>query len=146
MRIDSEGVVPKDFDAVCRANAVRALFVMPSGLNPTAAMMSLARRRELCAIAERHDVQIIENDAWGPLQPDRPVPIAALAPDRTFYFTGFSKCIVPGLRSGYLVVPERFETAAANRHLVTNWMATPIVAEIAANWIDDGTAAQLLDW
>lgn len=45
------------------------------------------------------------------------------------------------------VVPERFVTAVANRHLVTNWMAALIVPEIAANWIDDGTAAaRLLDW
>jgi DNA-binding transcriptional MocR family regulator len=119
---------------------------MPSGLNPTAAVMSLARRRALCDIAERHDVLIVENDAWGPLQADRPPPIAALAPDRTFYFTGFSKCIMPGLRTGYLVVPERFETAAANRHLVTSWMATPLLAEIAAGWVADGTAARLLAW
>lgn len=146
IRIDCEGIVPEDFDDTCRATAVKALFLMPSGLNPTAAMMSLQRRQELVAIAERHDVLIVENDAWGPLQPDRPVPIAALAPDRTFYFTGFSKCIMPGLRAGYLVVPERFKAAAANRHLVTNWMATPIIAEIAANWIENGTAAHLLDW
>jgi DNA-binding transcriptional MocR family regulator len=146
LRIDTEGIVPEDFDDACRATAVRALFLMPSGLNPTAAVMSLQRRRELVAIAVRHDVLIVESDAWGPLQPDRPVPIAALAPDRTFYFTGFSKCIMPGLRSGYLVVPEQFETAAGNRHLVTNWMATPIIADIAARWIENGTAEHLLDW
>ncbi|MGB3312787.1 MAG: PLP-dependent aminotransferase family protein [Albidovulum sp.] len=146
LRIDAEGIVPADFDAVCRTNAVRALFLMPAGLNPTTAVMGLARRREICAIAERHDVLMIENDAWGPVQPDRPDPIAALAPDRTFYFTGFSKCIMPGLRTGYLVAPERFEAAVANRHLVTNWMATPILAEITSRWIEDGTAARLLDW
>ena len=146
VRIDAEGLMPGDFAAVCRANVVRVLFLMPSGLNPTAAMMSLERRQDLCEIAEKHDVLIVENDAWGPLQPDRPAPVAALAPDRTFYFTGFSKCIMPGLRTGYLVVPERFEAAAANRHLVTNWMATPLLAEIAASWIEDGTAERLLDW
>lgn len=146
VRIDSEGIVPADFDAICRAATVRALYLMPAGLNPTAAVMGAARRREICEIAERHDVLLIENDAWGPVQPDRPGPIAALAPDRTFYFTGFSKCIMPGLRTGYLVAPERFETAVANRHLVTNWMATPLLAEIASRWIEDGTAEMLLDW
>lgn len=146
LRIDAEGIDPQDFDAACRINTVRAMFIMPTGLNPTAAMMSLSRRRELCEIAERHDVLIIENDAWGPIQTDRPAPFATLAPHRTFYFTGFSKCIMPGLRTGYLIVPEQFETATANRHLVTNWMATPIMAAIAANWIEDGTARDLLDW
>jgi DNA-binding transcriptional MocR family regulator len=146
LEIDDEGIVPDDFERVCAANAVKALYVMPTGLNPTAAMMSLERRAALCAVARRHDVLIIENDAWGPLQPGRPKPLAALAPERTFYFTSFTKCIMPGLRSGYLVVPETFGSAAANRHLVTNWMATPIIAEIASRWVEDGTAAALLEW
>jgi len=80
------------------------------------------------------------------LQPGRPRPIAALAPERTFYFTSFTKCIMPGLRCGYLVVPERLSSAAANRHLVTNWMATPIIAKIATRWVEDGTAAGPLEW
>lgn len=146
VRIDAEGVVPEAFDAICRAGAVKALYLMPTGLNPTAATMGPARRRALCEIAERHDVLFIENDAWGPIQPGRPAPIAALAPDRTFYFTGFTKCIMPGLRTGYLVAPERFATAVANRHLVTNWMATPLLADIAAGWIEDGSAEHLLQW
>lgn len=144
--IDEEGLVPADFDAICRANPVRALYLMPAGLNPTTGVMGPERRRAICEVAERHSVLIIENDAWGPIQPDRTPPIAALAPERTFYFTGFSKCIMPGLRTGYLVAPERFEAAVANRHLVTNWMATPLMAGIAAGWIEDGTAEKLLDW
>jgi len=146
VRMDAEGAIPADLDAICRANTVRALYLMPAGLNPTTALMGHERRRALCEVAQRHDVLLIENDAWGPIQPDRTPPMAALAPERTFYFTGFSKCIMPGLRTGYLVAPERFETAVANRHLVTNWMATPLMAEIASGWIEDGTSAKLLDW
>ena len=109
-------------------------------------MMSVERRAELVEIARLHDVLIIENDAWGPLQPERPAPIAAMAPERTFYFTSLTKCIMPGLRFGYLTMPEAFESAVANRHLVTSWMATPLMAEIASRWIDDGTADRLLAW
>ena len=60
-----------------------------------------------------------------------PPPIAAMAPERTLYFTSFTKITVPGLRIGYLVAPDRYVAAVANRHLVSNWMATPIIAEIA---------------
>jgi DNA-binding transcriptional MocR family regulator len=61
-------------------------------------------------------VLILENDSGGPLAPGRPKPIAALAPERSFYLTGFSKCLMPGLRYGYLVVPE---TLAAARSTAT---------------------------
>ena len=146
LETDEEGIIPAAFASACRKSPVRAIYLMPSGLNPKALTMSENRRAELVAIARRHDLLIIENDAWGPLQPGRPAPIAAMAPERTFYFTSLTKCIMPGLRFGYLTMPEAFESAVANRHLVTSWMATPLMAEIASRWIDDGTAEHLLSW
>ena len=120
--------------------------MVPNGLNPLARMMGEARRRALCAMARRHDVLILENDAGGPLAPERPPPLAALAPERMFYFTGFTKCLLPGLRYAWLVMPETLVSAAMNRHLVTNWMATALIAEIATRWIESGTARELLEW
>ncbi|QIE55465.1 PLP-dependent aminotransferase family protein [Pikeienuella piscinae] len=143
---DEDGIAPDSFAHACAANPVKAIYVMPNGLNPTATTMSADRRAALVEIARAHDILIVENDAWGPLQPERPRPIAALAPERTLYFTGFSKCLLPGLRAAYLVAPEALVAAATNRHLVTNWMATPLMFEIASSWIADGTAAALLRW
>jgi DNA-binding transcriptional MocR family regulator len=60
--------------------------------------------------------------------------------------TSFTKITVPGLRIGYLVAPDRYVAAVANRHLVSNWMATPMVAEIASKWVTDGTALELVLW
>lgn len=146
LEVDSEGIAPEAFARMCEKTAVTAAYMMPTGLNPRALLMSAERRVELVEVAREYDVSIIENDAWGPLQNTRPAPIAALAPERTFYFTSLTKCIMPGLRTGYLVVPETYESAAANRHLVTNWMATSIMIEIASRWIEDGTAEDLLQW
>jgi DNA-binding transcriptional MocR family regulator len=146
LKVDDEGVVPEDFDRACHAGGVKVLYVVPNGLGPLARMMGEARRRDLAALARRHDVLILENDAAGPLQPHRPRPIATHAPERCFYFTGFSKCLLPGLRHGYLVMPETLVSATANRHLVTNWMATTLMAEIASRWVRDGTADELLAW
>jgi DNA-binding transcriptional MocR family regulator len=146
LTIDDEGIVPDAFERACEEAPVKALFLLPSGLNPTAAMMRAARRTEIAEIARRHGVWIVENDAWGPLQPDRPKPIAAIAPERTFYFTGLTKCVLPGLRIAWLVVPERMISAARTRHLATNWMATPLIAEIATRWLEDGTSRELLRW
>jgi DNA-binding transcriptional MocR family regulator len=144
--LDAEGIVPDAFERACRDAPVKALYTMPAGLGATAATMGTARRMEICEIARRHDVLILENDAWGPLEPERPAPLAALAPERTFYFTGLSKCLVPALRLGALVTPERFVEAAQARHLATNWMTSAIVAEIGARWLVDGTAETLLGW
>ncbi len=144
--IDDDGIDPAGFEQACGEKQIKALFVVPSAANPTVAMVGAARRAAIVEIARRHDVQIIENDAWGPLVEDRPPPFASLAPERTFYVTSFTKCAMPGLRVGYLVVPEARIGAVANRHLVTNWSATSLIAEIASRWVADGTAWELLEW
>ncbi|SDB17462.1 MocR-like ectoine utilization transcription factor EhuR [Bauldia litoralis] len=143
---DIEGMIPEALDKAAAEGEIGALFIMPNPCDPTVSMMSAGRREAIVDVARRHDLTIIENDAWGPLIEKCPPPLAALAPERTLYITSFSKNVVPGLRYGYLVVPERLIPAAGNRHLVTNWMATPLIAELATRWIEDGTALEMVLW
>ena len=146
LALDDQGIVPEALDQCCREHGIRAVFVQPSVINPTATLMGTGRREAIVEVARRNDIAIIESDVLGPLVENRPVPIAALAPERTLYFTSFTKIVIPGLRIGYLVAPDRYVAAVANRHLVSNWMATPIIAEIATRWVSDGTAFELVDW
>lgn len=143
---DSQGMLPSALRAACRSRQVKAVFLMPSGTNPLNRVMGMERRAEILRIAEEYDLFIIENDAWGPLATDRLPPLAALAPARVLYVTSLTKCLLPGLRLGWLVVPEALVTAAFGRHLTTNWMATGLIAEIGTRWIANGTAMRLLDW
>ncbi|MHA6685745.1 MocR-like ectoine utilization transcription factor EhuR [Mesorhizobium sp. A556] len=144
--IDDNGILPEALDDACRHSDIRAVFVQPSVINPTATLMGSVRRSELAEVARRHDIAIIENDVLGPLVEDRAPPLAWFAPERTLYVTSFTKIVVPGLRIGYLAAPDRYVAAVANRHLVSNWMATPMVAEIASKWVSDGTAMELVEW
>lgn len=144
--IDHDGMIPAALDEACRKGVIRAVFLQPSVINPTATLMSAERRQALAEVARGHDIAIIENDILGPLVEGRAPPIAAFAPERTLYVTSFTKITVPGLRIGYLAAPDRYVAAVANRHLVSNWMATPSIAEIATRWVSDGTAIALVDW
>jgi DNA-binding transcriptional MocR family regulator len=144
--IDDDGLIPEALDEACRLSDIRAVFVQPSVINPTATLMGSVRRAQLAEVARKHDIAIIENDVLGPLVEERAPPIAHFAPERTLYVTSFTKITVPGLRIGYLVAPDRHAAAVANRHLVSNWMATPLVAEIATRWVTDGTALELVRW
>lgn len=146
LAMDREGLIPEALEAACRKGHMRALFLQPTVINPRAGMMSLARRRSLAEIAQRHDLAIIENDILGPMVEHRLEPIAALAPERTLFITSFTKTTVPGLRIGYISVPDRYAAAVANRHLVSSWMATPAMAEIATEWVGNGTALELVRW
>ncbi|WP_233417164.1 MocR-like ectoine utilization transcription factor EhuR [Halovulum marinum] len=144
LETDKGGIRPEAFAAACRAEPVKVLHLMPTGLNPLGFTMSSRRREALVEIARRHDVLIVENHSSGPLHEAAPPPLAVLAPERVLFFTSLTKCVLPGLRIGFLVVPNHLGAAAANRHLVTSWMATSLAMEIALRWIETGTAERLL--
>ncbi|APE44597.1 hypothetical protein BOO69_15135 [Sulfitobacter alexandrii] len=144
--MDHEGILPEALEAVCRADPVKALFLVPDS-GPLSCRMGPARRQRIVEIARRHDIAIIENDAYGALQGTETGPtFAALAPERCYYFTSLTKCLLPGLRVGFLVVPLNAASTVREKHMITNWMVTPLMHEIATRWIEDGTAERLTDW
>ncbi|MBY6141237.1 PLP-dependent aminotransferase family protein [Leisingera daeponensis] len=144
--MDGDGMLPDALEEFCRKSAPKVLFLLPSLANATAGMMPEDRRQALVEVARKHDLLIIENDAFGPVAEDRPEPVAALAPERTVYLTTFTKCTVSGLRAGYLAAPEHLLPALTGRIVVFSWMATPLICELASRWVRDGTALELARW
>lgn len=144
LETDDEGLVPDALEAACRAGPVKVLVSTPTLNNPTSTLMPEARRREIAEVARRHGLTIVENDIFRPLMPGAPPPLAALAPDITCYATSFTKSTVSGLRTGYLLVPSPLVVRMVARLRTTSWMATPLVAEIATRWIEDGTMTELV--
>ncbi|TRW96744.1 PLP-dependent aminotransferase family protein [Paracoccus sp. M683] len=144
---DERGMLPEALETAARASNGRmtAVFLLPSGAGPFARIMDRDRREALAIAASRVGLTILENDATGPVAPRRPPPVSSFAPERSFYFTGLSKSLSPGMRLGFLAIPEALVQQALNRHLSIGWMATPLIAQIAADWIDTGTADRLLD-
>jgi 2-aminoadipate transaminase len=84
------------------------IFAMSDGHNPLGVSLSQVKRERLAMIARRHHVPIIEDDVYGLLNYDRSSipPIRALDDQWVFYVGSFSKILGPGLRAGWLVVPE----------------------------------------
>lgn len=143
---DDDGILPDALDHAAARGAMRAVYLQPSAIGPRTTMVSEARRVEIVEVARRHDLTIIENDVLNALIENRPPPLATIAPERVLHISGFTKITMPGLRLAYLAAPERLAASAENRHLVTNWMATPVMVELLSHWINDGTADLLLQW
>src|SRR6185295_4953413 len=77
--------------------------------------------------------------------PNPPPPLSSFAPDNSFYVLSTSKSIAGGMRIGYLVAPQRMVEPLATSLRATVWMAAPLMAEIASEWIRDGTADRLVE-
>ncbi|MEA1648684.1 PLP-dependent aminotransferase family protein [Nitrospirillum sp. BR 11164] len=143
---DAQGPLPAAFEALCAAHRPRAFYTSPTIQNPTTLTIPEARRRVLADIARAHGVAIVEDDAYGAL-PRAPVPpFAALAPDVTYHVAGLAKCLAPALRIAYLVAPDTRGTARLVGALrATASMASPLTAALATRWIEEGTAARVLE-
>lgn len=144
--LDEHGILPDHFEAACRSGGVRALFCMPNLQNPTGRTMPLARRQHIAAIAEACDVALIEDDVNGFLAADPLPPLTQLAPSRTYYVTGTSKSLAPGLRIGYVVPPPQRLERIAGTIRATTWLTSPILAELVTQWIESGEADAIVEW
>jgi DNA-binding transcriptional MocR family regulator len=144
LAMDRDGLLPDAFEEACRERKPKALFLMPTIQNPTTATMPVERRKQIAAIADKHDITLIEDDTYIFLPGRRPPPVAAFAPERTYFITSLSKCLAPGLRVGYVLAPD--EAAAARVGAAvrdTCRMATPMMAEVGARLIHGGGAGRM---
>jgi DNA-binding transcriptional MocR family regulator len=143
--IDRHGILPDAFAKACRSRTsqARVLYLVPSLHNPTGIVTPEKRRRELAAVAVKHGITIIEDDVCGFLLDKTPPPLAAFAPERTIFLTGLGKAIAPAMRVGFLTAPEALLQRAQSALAASILFASPVLAEIAASWIEDGTAARI---
>jgi DNA-binding transcriptional MocR family regulator len=115
-------------------------FLMPTGHNPTGAIMPLVRRQAIAAIADAGHVTVIEDMALADLVLDRsgaprPQPIAALS-TRVVAFGSAAKILWGGLRVGWIRADEPLRSALIARKAGIS-LGTSAVSQAAA--------AQLLD-
>jgi DNA-binding transcriptional MocR family regulator len=143
--IDADGLRPEGLESACREGGAKALYLIPTLHNPTTAVMPEGRRREIVALARAHGLAIVEDDVHGLLPPERPRPIAALAPERTYYLTSTSKTLAPGLRIAYVLAPPAMVPRLVANLRATTWAVAPLTAAVASLWIRDGTADRLLE-
>lgn len=137
---DGEGILPDACARACRQRRVKALYTIPTLHNPTTRTTGEQRRREIAAIAARHGIPIIEDEAHQLLASGPPPTYWSIAPEQTYFIAGLSKVVTGALRVTYLVAPAAAVPRLSEAIWATTWMVAPLTAEIAALWIEDGTA------
>lgn len=109
---------------------VGVICVTPSHQFPLGVTMSKRRRRALVEFARSRDAVIVEDDYDGEFRFDG-TPLEALRSsdfaDVVFYVGTFSKCMLPGLRLGFVVAPDwAMSTLIAAKNSMDWHCPTPI--------------------
>lgn len=142
---DAHGMRPDALDEASRDTNGGVIYLNPTLRNPTAQTMPLKRRKEMLAVAARRNIKVIEDDPYWLLADDPPAPLSALMPQQVYYLSTLSKCISPGLRAAFLVLPtadgqDVFLKALRSLSL----MSPPLATSLVTQWIVDGTASEVL--
>lgn len=93
-------------DLAARNVRPKYIYTIPTIQNPTATIMTGARRAELLALARKYGVPVFEDECYSDLVWDGRRPEALYALDdtaRVIHIGSFSKSIAPALRVGFLV-------------------------------------------
>jgi len=111
--LDAEGLAPGPLEA----SGVRAVMTTPAHQFPTGLAYSAGRRAQLLDWARAVDGLIVEDDYDGDFRYDR-APVGALQgldPERVAYTGSVSKSLAPGLRLGWLLVPQELGAEVVRR-------------------------------
>ena len=134
---DDDGMDIDDLARVVVRDNVRVVYLVPCFQNPTGTTLSLPRRMQLLALAEQHNLAIIEDDPYGELRfSGQHLPsLAALDKAGTVVRLGsFSKTLAPGMRLGFVTGPREVIRAMAVAKqacdLHTSTLAQRVVAKL----------------
>jgi DNA-binding transcriptional MocR family regulator len=110
---DENGLVPEALrETILRLRAenrtIKFLYSIPNFHNPAGVTLSAERRPEILAICKEHNILILEDNPYGLLSFDEPVPpaIRSLDEDGVVYLGSFSKTLAPGFRVGWALAPH----------------------------------------
>ncbi|WP_431299239.1 PLP-dependent aminotransferase family protein [Tabrizicola sp. BL-A-41-H6] len=105
--VDAEGMQTDRLAEVLRANPrARMIYTVPDFQNPTGVTLSLARRHALIALANDHDLIVLEDTPYRQIRfagESLPTLKSLDTEGRVIHLGSFSKVLVPALRIGWAV-------------------------------------------
>ncbi|MDP3777661.1 PLP-dependent aminotransferase family protein [Methylotenera sp.] len=142
---DKDGPIVSALEDACKTRRVKGFYCNPTIQNPSVMTITKNRRESIADIALRYNLPIIEDDAYGMLPTEGQKTIASLAPEVTWYISGFSKCFGAGLRSAFVIAPSTKQALRLAGSLrATSVMASPISNTLVTNWIKNGIVTDML--
>ena len=160
--IDEDGLQVGKLEDALRAGP-KFMYILPNFQNPAGVTLSLERRHDLIALADRYGVPIIEDDPYGQLryEGEHIKPLVVLDAEcleceadgrysgNVIYMSTFSKTLAPGLRLGWVVAPKdvllRIVQAKQGTDLHTSTFDQMLAYEVARGGFIDRHVRHLRD-
>ena len=147
VKVDKNGIVVDEIEALCNKGKVRLVYVTPHHHHPTTVTLSADRRMHLLELAERYRFAIIEDDydfdfhyKHNPILP----LVSVNSNGSVIYIGSFSKTISPSFRIGYMVAPKKIIRQAADLRKIIDFQGDTILERTIAQLIDQGALQRMV--
>ncbi len=107
--VDEQGLVTESLPTLAGTERAKFLYVMTNHQNPTGATLPQQRREELLRWSREVRLPVVEDDfnAGMMYDGDEPLPLRGMQGGEEVILLGtFSKVLFPGIRLGWMVLPE----------------------------------------
>jgi len=146
LAMDNDGITPMSLLAAIKQSNPRVLYLTAQFQNPTCTQMSLARKQQILAICQQHQLLIIEDDVQFLPYQDKLPSFYQLDPQNTIYISSFSKSFSGGLRIGYLIANTALREKIKLALRANCWTLPPLTIELVSRWLTNGKMAKLENW
>ncbi|MBA2568481.1 MAG: PLP-dependent aminotransferase family protein [Actinobacteria bacterium] len=151
--LDDEGLDVNSLELLLRQGLRPSfLYTIPTFQNPSGKTLSKARRRRLVRLARRYDLLLVEDDPYGLVRFEGtglPTLFELDGGANVVYGSSFSKTVAPGLRVGYLVLPNglasEVEAEASSTYITPALIPQATTYEYLHRGLFEGNLARIRD-
>ncbi len=98
----------EQLEVICHTTSPKFFYGIPCYQNPSGICYDQETRERLGELLNRNDLLMLEDDPYHEItfRPGTLPPVYKYAPDKVFWSGSFSKMVAPGLRMGWVVIPD----------------------------------------
>ena len=139
--MDEQGPNLSEMEQAILQHRPRFFYTVPTFQNPTGLCMSLDRRLAVLELCANYGVMVVEDDIYGRLAYDAPSPPPLYSLDtrgQVIYVGSYSKVLMPGLRLGFVVAPQRWADRLLSLRRATDLCSPTLLQRTLAHFLHNG--------
>ncbi len=144
VKMDTQGLCPESLDLAIRSTGSTLLVADTQLHNPTGRITSIQRETDLVKVIKKHGILLVEEFVIGALS-ERP-PISRKLAQQSIIITSLAKSVAPGLRFAMMAGQHPLIEKIRQDTHANSWQLSPLMAEVACRWIENGTAQRRRKW
>ena len=151
--VDGHGVKTDELEKLIAEHKPKFVYLIPTFGNPSGALLSAERRKQVLQMAVKHQTLIVEDDPYGDLYFGEAPPPSLLAMSATVpgsrellvHCGSLSKVLSPGLRVGWMIAPADLLARATMCKQFSDAHTSTFAQATAAQYLKAGRMPATLD-